>query len=326
MSAVERRLSMLSSKLSIFLRRFSVTASKTANLNIGGIYPPIATPFDPSENIDYGKLNENLKVWEAIPFRGYVVQGSNAETAYLKLDEKVNIVKHVRENVPSEKLVIAGSGCESTKETVESCQRMSEVGADAVLVRNPCFYKGSMTDKALIQHYRTVADNCDIPVILYSVPANTGLELPENVIVELSSHQNIIGLKDSGGDITKLAGLAFRTSKNNFQLLAGSASFLLPSYVVGCVGGVCALANILGQACCDLEKLFKEGKFEEAKLLQQRLVAPNQAITKRFGIAGLKSGMDMFGLYGGPTRTPILPLENSQIELLREAFKNSNFI
>lgn len=199
------------------------------SLNIGGIYPPIVTPFDSRENIDYGKLNENLNIWKDIPFRGFVVQGSNAETAYLKSEEKVSIVKHVRDNVPSEKLVIAGSGCESTKETIELCQQMSKVGADAVLVRNPCFYKGSMTDRALIQHYKTVADNCDIPVILYSVPANTGtwqktwilffyqkfllpypwpflylgLELTENVIVELSNHPNIIGLKDSGGDVSQ---------------------------------------------------------------------------------------------------------------------------
>lgn len=316
----------MNSKLSIFVRQFSRTARKAMSLDIGGVYPPIATPFDSSEKIDYEKLNENLNVWKKIPFRGFVVQGSNAETAYLKSDEKVSIVKHVRDNVPSEKLVIAGSGCESTKETIELCQQMSKVGADAVLVRNPCFYKGSMTDKALIQHYKSVADNCDIPIILYSVPANTGLEITENVIVELSSHPNIIGLKDSGGDISKLAGLAFKTSRNNFQLLAGSASFLFPSYVVGCVGGVCALANVLGQACCDLEKLFKEGKFEEAKLLQQRLVGPNQAVTKRFGIAGLKKAMDLFGLYGGPTRTPILPLEETQTNQLKDIFKESSFI
>ncbi|XP_063431540.1 4-hydroxy-2-oxoglutarate aldolase, mitochondrial-like [Mytilus trossulus] len=303
---------------------FSFRCAST--LDISGVYPPIATPFNADESIAYDKLERNLQQWNTIPFKGYVVQGSNGEYAYLTPEERVEMMKKVVQWVGDKKLIIAGSGCESTRDTVSMTQKMADVGAKAALVVTPCYYKGGMNNTALINHYTKVADTSPIPVILYSVPGNTAIDLAPEVIIKLSEHKNIIGLKDSGGDIGKLGSLVYATQKNDFQILAGSASFLFPAYAVGCVGGVLGLANVLGKSCCDLEQLYKDGKMEEAKQLQHRLIAPNMAVTKRFGVPGLKVAMEWFGYYGGPTRSPLQPIGQSDIDILRNVFKSNGFL
>lgn len=302
------------------------TGVRAASLDISGIFPPIPTPFNADESVAYDKLQFNISKWNNIPLRGYVVQGSNGEYAYLSTEERVEMVKRVKEMAPKDKLLIAGSGCESTKATITMTERMAEAGADAVMVVTPCYYKANMTNDAMVAHYTKVADASPVPVILYSVPANTGLDLSPDVVVKLSSHPNIIGLKESGGDVSKLGALAFRTKGEDFQLLAGSAGFLLPAYAVGCVGGVCALANVLGEEVCRLADLYHSGQQSEAKILQQRLVAPNATVTRLFGVPGLKNAMDELGYYGGPTRLPMLPLTPDQGDILRQVFQQSGFM
>ncbi|KAL9983525.1 hypothetical protein ACROYT_G005711 [Oculina patagonica] len=298
---------------------FSTTGS--SSLDLSGIFPPIVTPFEDNEEVSYGKLTENFSKWNDIPFRGYVVQGSNGEYAFMRPEEKIELVRKVRELAPKDKLVLAGSGCEATRDTIEMTNKMAEAGADAALVITPCYYKNGMTSEALEKHFTQVADSSPIPVILYSVPANTGIDMPADCIIKLSSHPNIIALKDSGGDITKIGYVIHKTTGNNFQVLAGSASFLFASYCLGAVGGVCALANVLGREVCKLHELHKHGKMEEAKLLQHKLILPNTVVTKTFGVPGLKKSMEFFGYYGGPTRSPLQPLKDPQIAELREIFK-----
>ncbi|KAJ7333623.1 4-hydroxy-2-oxoglutarate aldolase, mitochondrial [Desmophyllum pertusum] len=297
------------------------STSARSSLDLSGIFPPIVTPFEENEEVSYDKLTENFSKWNDIPFRGYVVQGSNGEYAFMRAEEKIDLVRKVRELAPKDKLVLAGSGCEATRDTIEMTNRMAEGGADAALVVTPCYYKNGMTSEALEKHYTKVADSSPIPVILYSVPANTGIDLPAECIIKLSSHPNIIALKDSGGDITKIGYVIHKTTGNNFQVLAGSASFLFASYCLGAVGGVCALANVLGREVCKLHELHKHGKMEESKLLQHKLILPNTVVTKTFGVPGLKKSMEFFGLYGGPTRSPLQPLKDPQIDELREIFK-----
>lgn len=150
-------------------------------IDLSGIYPPIVTPFDAAENIDWEALEKNIKLWNNIPFRGYVVQGSNGEYAYMEKDERLKLVEKVKESMPDNALLIAGSGCESTRSTVEMTNRMAERGADAALVVTPCFYKSGMSDAAMLSYYTRVADESDIPIILYNVPPNTGIDLSSEV-------------------------------------------------------------------------------------------------------------------------------------------------
>lgn len=304
----------------------SFSISSRRNMDVSGIYPPISTPFSSDESIAYDKLRGNIEKWNKIPFRGYVVLGSNGESVFLTNEEKVELVRNVAQMAGPSKLIIAGSGCESTRDTIQMGEKMAAVGANALLVVTPCFYKGLMTNEALISHFAKVADVSPVPVILYSVPGNTGIDLAIDVVVKLSSHPNIIGLKDSGGDISKLGEIVYRTQGNNFQVLAGSGSFLLASYTVGCVGGILGVANVLGQECCDLEKLFKQGKMEEAKALQHRLIQPNMAVTRRFGVPALKTSMEWKGYYGGLPRSPMLPLSKQNEALLKQIFTESGFL
>uniref|UniRef100_A0A8D0WE31 4-hydroxy-2-oxoglutarate aldolase, mitochondrial n=1 Tax=Sus scrofa TaxID=9823 RepID=A0A8D0WE31_PIG len=294
-------------------------------MDISGIYPPVTTPFTATAEVDYGKLEENLHKLGTFPFRGFVVQGSNGEFPFLTSSERLEVVSRVRQAMPKDKLLLAGSGCESTQATVEMTVSMAQVGADAVMVVTPCYYRGRMSSAALIHHYTKVADLSPIPVVLYSVPANTGLDLPVDAVVTLSQHPNIVGIKDSGGDVTRIGLIVHKTRRQDFQVLAGSAGFLLASYAVGlmsqgaiggewgcqlagAVGGVCALANVLGAQVCQLERLCLTGQWEDAQKLQHRLIEPNTAVTWRFGIPGLKKTMDWFGYYGGPCRAPLQEL------------------
>ncbi|XP_037062837.1 4-hydroxy-2-oxoglutarate aldolase, mitochondrial isoform X2 [Peromyscus leucopus] len=214
----------------------------------------------------------------------------------------------------------------ATQATVEMTLSMAQVGADAAMVVTPFYYRGRMSSAALIHHYTKVADLSPIPVVLYSVPANTGLDLPVDAVVTLSQHPNIIGIKDSGGDVTKIGLMVHKTSKQDFQVLAGSVGFLLASYAVGAVGSICGLANVLGAQVCQLERLCLTGQWEAARTLQHRLIEPNTAVTQRFGIPGLKKTMDWFGYYGGPCRAPLQELSPANEEALRLDFSNNGWL
>ncbi|XP_072827816.1 4-hydroxy-2-oxoglutarate aldolase, mitochondrial isoform X2 [Vicugna pacos] len=304
-------------------------------VDIAGIYPPVTTPFTATAEVDYEKLEENLHKLGTFPFRGFVVQGSNGEFPFLTSSERLEVVSRVRQAMPKDKLLLAGSGCESTQATVEMTVSMAQVGADAAMVVTPCYYSGRMSSAALIHHYTKVADLSPIPVVLYSVPANTGLDLPVDAVVTLSQHPNIVGIKDSGGDVTRIGLIVHKTRRQDFQVLAGSAGFLLAGYAVGAVGGVCALANVLGAQVCQLERLCLTGQWEDAQKLQHRLIEPNTAsvltgpasqVTRRFGIPGLKKTMDWFGYYGGPCRAPLEELSPSQEEALRLDFTSNGWL
>uniref|UniRef100_W5LQE8 4-hydroxy-2-oxoglutarate aldolase, mitochondrial n=1 Tax=Astyanax mexicanus TaxID=7994 RepID=W5LQE8_ASTMX len=295
-------------------------------LDIAGIYPPIATPFTQDGGVDYRSLDENLQKYSTIPFRGFVVQGSNGEYPYLTTEERIQVVKRVRQTLPQAKMIMAGSGCESTLATIQMSESMASAGADCVLVVTPCFYRGRMNSSALIHHYTQVADSCPVPVVLYNVPANTSLDLPVDAVVRLSQHPNIVGLKDSGGDITRISLIVHKTRTQDFQVLAGSAGFLMAAYSVGAVGGVCALANVLGQQVCELADLCTSGQWDKAKELQYRLIEPNTAVTRKFGVPALKQAMEWFGYHGGVCRSPLQPLSEVEIKELRTDFSSDGWL
>ncbi|XP_043912165.1 4-hydroxy-2-oxoglutarate aldolase, mitochondrial [Protopterus annectens] len=306
------------------VRRF--TSVSIEKLDLRGIFPPLVTPFNKKEEVDYHRLEDNLHRYSSVPFRGFVVQGSNGEYTYLTSTERIEVVRRVRKAVSKDKLVVAGSGCESTHATIKMTTNMAEAGADAVMVVTPCYYRGQMNSASLIHHYTKVADTSPVPVILYSVPANTGLDIPIDAIVKLSAHPNIIGMKDSGGDVTRIGLIIHKTKGMDFQVLSGSAGFLLGGYIVGAVGGVCALANVLGEPLCNLQNLCSLGQWEKARELQYRLIEPNIAVTRKYGIPGLKQAMQWFGYNGGNCRSPLQPLTEEQTKELRKDFVSNDWL
>ncbi|XP_049861167.1 4-hydroxy-2-oxoglutarate aldolase, mitochondrial-like [Schistocerca gregaria] len=301
-------------------------AAASRRLDLSGIMPPIPTPFNRDESIAMDKLADNMRAWNAWPLAGYVVQGSNGEYPLMSAEERIEMVRQVRKFTPNGKLVIAGSSCESTQMTVDMSNKMADAGADAVMVISPSYFKSSMTPQALKKHFLHVAEGSRVPVILYNMPANTGIDMGALLITELAQHPNIIGMKESGGDITKIARVVHETRNIDFQVLAGSTSFLLPSLLVGAVGGINGLANMLGNEVCEIYRLASEGKYKEATELHGRIQAPNAMVTREFGVPAMKEAMDMFGLYGGPCRRPLQPLTDNQRIQLRETFKKSGFI
>jgi 4-hydroxy-2-oxoglutarate aldolase len=285
-------------------------------LLLEGVFPPIPTPFDASGAIDRDALSANLAWWNGHTLSGYVVLGSNGEAVHLSRTEKLDLIEAVRACAPVGRPVIAGTGLLSTEATIDLTRDASKAGADAALVLPPFFYRGQMTPDVLGRHFRAVADASPIPILLYNMPANTGIDMQAPLLAALSSHENIVGVKDSSGNVANLAELR-ETGSAGFAILAGSAGFLLPAIAAGANGGILGLANIAPDLCCEIHRLAGRGNWEEALRIQQRIVRANTAVTRRWGVPALKAAMDMLGLRGGPPRRPLLPLPNERRRELR---------
>jgi 4-hydroxy-2-oxoglutarate aldolase len=285
-------------------------------LSLAGLFPPVPTPFAADGALDLASLRALLESLGEDPLAGYVLGGSNGEFTSLTADERLQVVSAARAVVPKGRLLIAGSGAESTRETIALTRAMAERGADAVLVVTPSYFRGRMTAAALEGHFGAVADAAPVPVVLYNVPANTGVDLTAATAIKLSRHPNIIGLKDSGGDLQKMA-LVIRDSAPDFQVLAGSAGFLLPALVLGAVGGIAALANLAGRPLDRMTEALRAGALDEARAIQLRLVETNLAVTARFGVAGLKAALALCGRPVGVVRPPLVALEADEQTALR---------
>lgn len=285
-------------------------------LKLRGIYAPIPTPFE-NDQIAYGRLVDNMDFWLDSNLTGIVVMGSNGEFVVLSLEEKKKLISTVCDLTQGKKPVIVGAGCESTKETIEIAKYAADAGAAAALVLSPNYYKRAMTDDLNKVFYQEVADACPIPLIMYNMPGNTGINLSSKLVAEMSQHPNIIGIKDSGGNIVQIAEIINNTP-SDFAVFAGSASFLYPSLVLGATGGTLALANVLPNECVGIQELTEAGKHSEARELQLRLLDINNAVTARWGVSGLKAALELQGLYGGPPRKPLLPLGEQERKILAD--------
>lgn len=294
---------------------------------IKGIFAPIATPFKTDDGtIHWNKLKDNLKKWAQSGLAGLVVLGSNGEFQLLSSSEKEHLIGFVREQTPAGLKVIAGTGCESTGETIELSKKAADLGADAVLVVTPNYYKACYTPAALKAYFEAVADVSPVPVMLYNMPGNTGINMTADLVAELAQHPNIVGEKDSSGSIVQVAEIISNTHSLDFIVFAGSASWLFPALCLGAKGGTMALANVLPEQCVAIYDQFQEGNFEEAKKIQLNVLELNKAVTSRWGPAGLKAAMDLVGYYGGPPRPPIQPLTATQQRELEQIMEQGKFI
>jgi 4-hydroxy-2-oxoglutarate aldolase len=282
-----------------------------------GAYAPIPTPFEVNEEISYGKLKSNLDKWAASKLDGLVICGSNGEFPLLDEAEKIELFGFARKNFPAGRGIIAGTGCESLQATLRLTNKAAEVGCDAALVLTPWYYKGGMNNDVLKAFFTELADKSKIPVILYNMPRNTGVEMNSALISDLSKHQNIIGIKDSSGNIVQIAE-TIKHSAKDFAVFAGSASFLYSSLMLGAAGGTMALANCLPDKCVELIELFTKGEHQKAQELQILLLDINAAVTSKFGIGGMKAACELMGLYGGPLRKPLRPASADVVAQIKE--------
>jgi 4-hydroxy-2-oxoglutarate aldolase len=288
-----------------------------STLSLAGVFPPIPTPFDASGNVDLEALTENLERWNEYDLAGYVVMGSNGEAVLCSEEEKASVWQTARDAIPPGKLLIAGTGAESTAETIALTRRAAEAGADAALAVTPHYFGGMMTAAALVQHYEVLADASPIPVMIYNVPKFTGLDMDAEAIARAGRHPNIIGLKETGGNIAKMADIV-RLADPGFQMIAGSAAFFFAGLAVGAVGGILALANIAPAQCIEIYRLFRARRCDEAAELQRQMLPVNAAVTARYGIPGLKAALEMLGYRGGPVRLPLQDLGGEERRRLRD--------
>jgi len=277
-------------------------------IQLNGIFPPLPSSFDQEENLALDKMRSNIEKLSTYDLQGFLVLGSNGELVHLSEAEKIEVYEMGRDAISSDKLMIAGTGGQSTRETILLTRAAATAGADAVLVLNPFYFKGLMKPEALKQHYFAVADASEVPVIVYNMPGNSGMDMDAETLLMLSEHTNIIGMKDSGGNVAKMGAIRKRV-KPDFQILAGSAGFLVPAMSVGACGGILASANIAPAQCIAMHKAFLTGDMAQASRLQLDIIPVNNAVTKKWGVPALKAAMDYIGLYGGPARKPILPLD-----------------
>jgi 4-hydroxy-2-oxoglutarate aldolase len=287
-----------------------------SQINLHGIFPPIPTPFI-KDDVAYDALAANIDKWSKTGLKGLVAMGSNGEYVYLSAEEKRTFVAKVVELTPDHMQVIAGTGCESTKETIDLTRDCADIGAHAALVVSPHYYSGRMNESALHAYFTTVADHSPIPILLYNVPKFTHINMTAGLVAQLSRHPNIAGIKDSTGNVIQLGEIANLVSAD-FNLLVGTAGALFGALTLGCVGGVLALANIAPQICVRIYQLVQEGNFEETKKLQLKMIPVNQAVTATYGVPGLKAAMDMLGYFGGDPRPPLLPSSEKEKSEIRE--------
>jgi 4-hydroxy-2-oxoglutarate aldolase len=288
------------------------------DVDLAGVFAPVATPFDGEGNVDAARLRRAFARWLRTPLTGFVVLGSNGEAAFLDEEESDRVIGAAREIVPRTRAFIAGTGRESTRATIAATRRAAALGADAVLVRTPGFFKAQMTSDAFVAHYTAVADASPVPVILYNFTAVTGVTLGADAVARLAAHANIVGMKESGGDTARIAALA-AAAPAPFAVLAGSSTTFYASLGAGAIGGVLVLSSILPEACVRLFELARAGRAAEAASLQERLLPISQLVGSRHGVAGVKAALNLIGYDVGDPRPPLAPLDAAARAAIRDA-------
>ncbi len=279
-----------------------------------GVYAALTTPFEQDE-VSAARASENVARYNGTGLAGYLVLGSTGECVFLSDDEAERLVRAVKKAAAPGKRVIVGTARDSTRLTVDFTNRMADLGAEAALVRPPAYYKGKMTRDALRAHYLRLADKARLPILVYNIPQNTGLNLEPGLVVELAKHPRIAGLKESAGSLGFL-GEVRPLVPPEFCYLLGSAHVIYPGLEMGADGAILAVADAVPEVCCRIYDLFRDGRKDEARKLQFDLIPLNKAIMESYGIAGLKYAQTLRGYFGGETRLPLLPLnEEGQTEI-----------
>jgi 4-hydroxy-2-oxoglutarate aldolase len=272
-------------------------------MKLSGVMPPITTPFQDAR-LAPDKLRNNFQKWNKTGLSGYLVLGSNGEAVYLSEKERIKVVEIARASISRSKFMVVGTGMESTQETIRSTNQVARIGADFALVVTPSYFKGSMKPQILYDHFVAVADSSKIGILIYNVPQFTGINLEPEWVAKLSEHPNIIGIKDSSGNIGQLSEI-INLSQKGFAVFVGSAPVFFHALCAGAVGGILAVANVVPQECVRIQSLFNKGKMNEAKALQSQLTPLAKAVTTKYGIGGLKMAMDLAGYFGGNPRFPL---------------------
>jgi len=289
-------------------------------MKLPGIFPALTSSFDYEGKLYKAKVIHNIEKLNQVALTGYTVCGSTGETPLLSTEERLQLMEWVSQASAPGKTLIAGVGAESVHETVRVANRAADLGYHVALALTPFYYRGQMhKPETQAVFFRAVADQSKIPVLLYNIPQVTGYDLPVDTIAELSHHPNIIGMKDSSGNVEKMK-QTVPAVKSGFQILSGSGVSFGEALEIGAAGAILAIANALPYACVTIWEAFRSRQQEACKDWQTRLLPASKIIAAKYGIPGLKYAMDLNGYYGGPPRLPFVPPSNEAKAEIAQAF------
>ena len=286
-------------------------------MNLSGVFPALTTPFSSDGSVSVEDIKHNIAKYNTTGLAGYVAIGSTGESVLLSRKEVDTVLVAVKESAAPNMRLIAGTGAESTAETIDRTKRAAELGYHVALVKTPYYYKPMYKPEVFIAHYRRVADASPIPVMLYSVPQFTGVALEAPEVGVLAQHPNIIGIKESSGNVQRAAEM-LAAVPSSFQILVGSASMMFPSMVLGAVGSILALASAMPEQCVALFDAARKGEMGTARALQATILPASKVIVSQCGIPGIKYAMDQAGYRGGLPRLPLMPLQEDQRKVIRD--------
>ena len=286
-------------------------------IQLHGILAPVTTPFQANGDVDVEAFTSNVRAHLAAGLHGIVVGGSTGEAALLDEHERTALIESARAVVPDDKLLLAGTGAESTRTALALTRNAVRAGADAVLVVAPHYYGPAMTPQALASHYRRIADDSKVPVVLYNIPKYMHYALSPTLVAELATHGNIIGIKDSSGDLELIASY-IKAQSASFTVMTGNGSTVQPAMALGARGGILAVSLFAPRLALGAHSAMQRGDVSSAKSLQDVLKPINSRIVGELGIAGIKAALDRIGLRGGPVRSPLMPLSANGIAEVAE--------
>lgn len=287
---------------------------------LGGLMVPAVSNFTASGALDGAAFQRNLDAHLAIGMDGILVGGSSGESALLDDEDRRQLLALARERVPTDKWLLAGVGSESTRQTIARARDAKETGADAVLVISPHYFLKRMTEAALLAHFRAVADASPLPVLLYNMPAYAHLVLSPALVHEMAQHQNVIGMKDSAGNLPVLAQY-LEAQSPTFRVLNGNGSTVVAALSAGAAGAILAIGLYAGPAVRRMVDRLRAGDLQAATELQRVLTPVATDIAGAYGPAGIKAAMALVGLDGGPPRSPLLPLDDAELAVVRDRLK-----
>ena len=286
-------------------------------IDLRGILGPVVTTFDAAGNLDEAAFAANVRAHLAAGLRGILVAGSTGEAALLDEDERARLIQVARAEIPAGAVLLAGTGAESTRAVIARNLVAAERGADAVLVVAPHYYGAAMTNEALLEHYTRVADESPVPVMLYTIPKYMHFAVPAEVVATLAEHQNIVGMKDSSGDVALLSQYLASQSAS-FRVLTGSAQLLSEALRMGAGGAIVAAALFAPALALDVLHAVLDGDAARTTAAQARFAPLGARIVGAMGVPGVKAALDAVGLQGGPPRPPLRPLDGQMTGELRE--------
>ena len=279
-----------------------------------GVLPAIITPFYEDRSLDEEGLKRNVEYLSKTGISGMVPCGTTGEAATLTFEEHKRVIEIAVENstVP----VIAGTGSNNTREAVELTCHAAEAGAHAALLITPYYNKPN--DRGMFEHFKTVAEKCDIPIVLYNVPKRTGIDLKPELVAKLSRIKNIVAIKEASGSLSQLSQIIEQTWGSDFSVLCGDDDLTLPAMALGAKGVISVVANVAPRKTVAMVDAMMKGDLEKARSLHYELAPLVRAMFLETNPIPVKTAHKYLGLAGGPLRLPLGEMAADKEKMLKE--------